>query len=96
MAWTIGTAQGTNPTTYLATNGTTTLSVVVSAATINLIPKAELDIFCQARACLASADSVGAMTLVTPLASGALDTTAQPPEDTRNWAQLWLDGTILS
>lgn len=91
MAWTISTAQGANPTTYPASYGTTTLSVVVSQATINLVPEAELDTYCQARACLASADSAGATTLVTPLVIGS----AGPP-DTRNWAQLWLDGTILS
>ncbi len=91
MAWTIGTAQGTNPTTYPASNGTTTLSVVVTAATINLIPKVELDTYCQARALLATSDSTGATNVVTPLATG----TAGPP-DTRNWAQKWLDGIILS
>lgn len=91
MAWTIGTAQGTNPTTYPASNGTTTLSVVVTAATINLIPKVELDTYCQARASLANDDGAMATTLVTPIATGA-----SGPPDTRNWAKKWLDGIILS
>lgn len=89
--FTVGSAEGQNPTTFTCTAGATSLNVIVSAASLILIPTEEQTSYCQARALLATGDSAGATNAVTPLASG----TAGPPE-TRNWAQLWLDGEILS
>lgn len=90
----VGTAAGTDPTVYPCTiNGSTNVSIVVTAPTLALIPSANQSTYVQARALRFMGDNTGATTLVTPLATGSVDANGN---DTRNWAQLWLDGLILS
>lgn len=84
---TVGTAEGQNPTTYPCVVGNTEINVVVSSATVQLIPDNDLNTYIQARALLASGDPAGALNLVNPLANGSADNP--------NWAQQWLNGTIL-
>lgn len=87
----VSAAEGQNPCVYPCTAGAAQISVVVSATTLAAIPEAGQTAYVQARALLATGDAVGAMAIVTPLATGEIG-----PPDTRNWAAQWLAGNVPS
>lgn len=71
------------------------VNVFVSPATWASIPSAEQVAYLEARALLVCGYPTDANTLVQPYATGGAPTTPSGT-DTRNWAALWVAGTILS
>lgn len=83
---TVGSPTGSDPKIYPCIVGSNTITVVVTVPTIQEIGDPDLPTYIQARALLASGDSSGTTSFVTPYANGSTDNP--------NWAQQWLDGNI--
>ena len=88
---TVGAATGQNPTSYpcqVSVNGGSNkaVTVVVSAATLALVPVAQQSAYVQARAMLAADDAADATATVMPFSDPANPT----------WADAWLAGNIPS